>query len=84
MAQSGFQDVEESEKIVPVGTWPKDRRLKQRGRYFVAQVLDHALDSYTPALFTRGGGWNEEDMLSLLEGVKREMKSNKMHLYTHL
>ncbi|PGH21355.1 hypothetical protein AJ80_03272 [Polytolypa hystricis UAMH7299] len=82
--EAGFAEVEEIEKVVPIGTWPKDRRLKMRGRFFALQVLDLALDSYSPALFCRGGGWSEEEMRSLLEGMKREIKSNKLHLYTHL
>lgn len=83
VADAGFVDIEDVERVVPIGTWPKDRRLKQRGRYFVVQVLDLALDSYTPALFTRGG-WSEEDMRALLDGMKREIRSNKLHIYTHL
>ncbi|EEH44098.2 uncharacterized protein PADG_00387 [Paracoccidioides brasiliensis Pb18] len=80
---AGFVDVDTSEKIVPAGTWPRDRNLKRRGAYFMAQLLDFALDSYSVALFTRGGGWHEEEVRGLLNGVKAELRTNKMHLYTH-
>ncbi|PGH13640.1 hypothetical protein AJ79_03488 [Helicocarpus griseus UAMH5409] len=80
---SGFVEIDTSEKIVPAGTWPRDQNLKRRGTYFMAQLLDFALDSYSVALFTRGGGWDEEDVRTLLNGVKAELRTNKMHVYTH-
>ncbi|KAK2747892.1 hypothetical protein FQN55_004769 [Onygenales sp. PD_40] len=81
---AGFTEIDTAEKIVPAGTWPRDRNLKRRGAFFMAQLLDFALDSYSVALFTRGGGWQDEDIRNLLGGVKDELRTNKMHLYTHL
>ncbi|KAK2808586.1 hypothetical protein FQN50_004618 [Emmonsiellopsis sp. PD_5] len=81
---AGFTEIDTAEKIVPAGTWPRDRNLKRRGAFFMAQLLDFALDSYSVALFTRGGGWQDEDIRNLLSGVKDELRTNKMHLYTHL
>jgi hypothetical protein len=71
------------EEVMPVGSWPKDKNLKLRGHCFLAQFLDLALDSYTVALFTRFGGWKAEDVRAMLTEVKKEVRSNRMHLYTH-
>ncbi|KAI1970852.1 hypothetical protein LOZ51_006310 [Ophidiomyces ophidiicola] len=83
LQDAGFQNVDQVEKVVPIGTWPKDRVLKTRGRYFMAQFLNSGLETYTLSLFTRCAGWQPEDVHSLLGGVVEEVSSNKMHLYTH-
>ncbi|KAI1913108.1 hypothetical protein LOZ65_005865 [Ophidiomyces ophidiicola] len=83
LQDAGFQNIDQVEKVVPIGTWPKDRVLKTRGRYFMAQFLNSGLETYTLSLFTRCAGWQPEDVHSLLGGVVEEVSSNKMHLYTH-
>ncbi|KAK2873334.1 hypothetical protein FQN49_002430 [Arthroderma sp. PD_2] len=83
MRDAGFTEVEETEKVVPLGTWPKDKKLKTRGRYFMAQFLCHALESYSISLFTRFGGWSADDLLKLLNSATKELSSNKMHIYSH-
>lgn len=84
LQQAGYEDVEQVQKVVPLGTWPKDRALKTRGRYFMAQFLAHALETYSLALFTRAAGWSTDRVYSLLNGVAEEVSTNKMHLYTKL
>ncbi|KJF60967.1 methyltransferase [Coccidioides immitis RS] len=83
LQQAGFQDVEAVERVVPIGTWPKDKALKTRGRYFMAQLLGNALETYTLSLFTRTAGWTPDEVYTLLNGVTEEVSRNKMHLYTH-
>ena len=78
-----FSNVEVLEEPVPVGTWPKDKKLKEMGKYFRAQFIDGAVDSYSLALFTRFGGWENEEVEVLLARVREDIKSNKMHVYTH-
>lgn len=79
---AGFQDVAYTQKIVPLGTWPKDPALKEIGRWFRVQFLDMALEAYTLALFTRAGNWSNEEVQVLLALVREELKSNKVHVYT--
>ena len=78
-----FEKVETSQEICPIGTWPKDPKLKEIGRYFRFQFLFGAVDSYSMALFTRYGGWSAEEVEVLLSHIRSEVKSNKMHIYTH-
>jgi hypothetical protein len=65
----------------PIGVWPKDRRLKEIGRYERAQVLD-AVESYALAPFTRVLGHSLEETKLLIERVKCELADPKLHLYS--
>lgn len=77
-----FENVRTVEKLVPMGGWPKDKRLKEVGKFFKLQFLESGLDAYTLALFTRVGQWQELEIKALLAKVRKEMKEGKMHLYT--
>ncbi|KAJ5233223.1 uncharacterized protein N7469_004989 [Penicillium citrinum] len=79
-----FEDIEEMESLVPVGTWPKDPKLKEIGRYFRAQLSDGAVESYSLALFTRFGKWTSAEMQVLLARLRSELRMNKMHVYARM
>lgn len=83
LRDAAFSDVDLHQEICPIGTWPKDKRLKEIGRYFRVQFLGSAVDSYSLALFTRFGGWSPAEVEVLLACVRNEIKTNKMHVYTH-
>ncbi|KAK5098609.1 hypothetical protein LTR70_002497 [Exophiala xenobiotica] len=83
LRQGGFINVLATERPCPIGTWPKDKKLKEIGRFFKHQFINMAVDSYSLALFTRIGGWSEAETQILLARVRDEFKGNKMHLYTH-
>jgi hypothetical protein len=36
----GFEAIETTEKIMPLGPWPKDEKLKEIGKYYQVMVLD--------------------------------------------
>ncbi|CAM1502203.1 Fc.00g041870.m01.CDS01 [Cosmosporella sp. VM-42] len=83
LKSAGFEDVNITQKIVPLGMWPKDKELKEIGRWFRVQFLEMALEAYTLALFTRAGNWASDEVQVLLALVRDELKSNKIHLYTY-
>ena len=83
LREAGFEDVDIIQKVVPMGTWPKDPALKEIGRWFRVQFLEMAIEAYTLALFTRAGGWQNEEVQVLLAKVREELKTNKFHLYTY-
>lgn len=83
LENGSWGNIEVEEKVCPLGSWPKDPRLKEIGRYFRVQALEGAFDSYSLALFTRFGGWSPSEVQVLLAHVRDELKSNKMHVYTH-
>ncbi|KAM7200679.1 S-adenosyl-L-methionine-dependent methyltransferase [Naviculisporaceae sp. PSN 640] len=79
----GFEDVSFVQRVIPLGTWPKDKSLKEIGRWFRVQFIEMALEAYSIALFTRLGGWSNEEFQVLMAQVKAELKTNKIHLYTY-
>lgn len=83
LQSAGFVNIEAHQEPTPIGTWPKDKRLKEIGLYFRTQFIEAAVDGYTLALFTRFGSWTEVEPKVLIAHVRNEITSNKMHLYTH-
>lgn len=68
---------------LPQSPWPKDRKLRELGRYHQANVLQ-GLESYTYALFTRFAGWKRKEIEVLLAGARRELQDLSIHLYTNV
>lgn len=52
MEEAGFVDVEEKIFRIPLGPWPKDKELKELGRWNLLSAMQ-GLDGFTMALFTR-------------------------------
>lgn len=80
--QLPFEDIKSAEKLIPVGPWPKDKHLKELGRWYKIHLLDMALEAYILAVFTRLGGWQEWEVKIFLAKVREEIRSSKMHIYT--
>ena len=80
---AGFANVTATQYPCPIGSWPKDKKLKEIGKIFKYQFLTGAVDSYSLAMFTRAGGWSIEETQVLLAEVRNEFTKSKMHVYTH-
>jgi hypothetical protein len=37
--EGGFDEIQVTEKMIPIGTWPKDKRLKEVGMYYLIHLL---------------------------------------------
>ncbi|KAG5287448.1 TAM domain methyltransferase [Histoplasma capsulatum G186AR] len=81
LKKAGFQDVTTQLKKLPLGTWPKDKKLKEVGRFQQLQVLQ-ALEPYSLFLFTKILGWTVEETQVLLTGVRKDIKSRDIHMYS--
>ncbi|KAJ5464374.1 uncharacterized protein N7458_000060 [Penicillium daleae] len=84
LRETSFETVDTIEHVCPFGTWPKDPKLKEVGRYFRAQMVEGAMESYSLALFTRFGGWRPVEVQVLLAHLRAEIQSNKIHAYSKL
>lgn len=84
LQEASFENIDMIEHVCPFGTWPKDPRLKEIGRYFRAQMVEGAMESYSLALFTRFGGWKPVEVQVLLAHLRTEIQSNKIHAYTKM
>jgi len=80
LINAGFQNVRDDVYKVPIGPWPKDRALKELGRYQLVQICE-AVEPIVLQLFTRVLQWSELETKILIAGVKSEFKDPKNHLY---
>lgn len=81
MREAGFEDVVMADEIVPVGPWPRNKRLKDIGRYFLSNMLEGGVENYTLMLFTKAG-WDETSVHAMLGGVRRDLLDPKIHAFT--
>ena len=64
----------------PIGPWAKDKKLKEMGRYELAQMID-AIEPFSIALLTRVLNWPKEKAEITISQVIREMRDSRNHLY---
>ncbi|KAK2761334.1 hypothetical protein FQN54_001856 [Arachnomyces sp. PD_36] len=80
MISAGFEDVTCKIVKVPMSPWPKDRKLKDIGRYMQVEQLQ-AMPAYTRALLSRILNWGSEEIEVLLAHVSAELKDRSIHQY---
>lgn len=80
MQKAGFVDVEDRVHQVPIGSWAKDKRLKELGRWHLVQMVD-AVEPYTLAMYTDVLGKDLEETQVSIEMVRKEFRGKKHHLY---
>jgi SAM-dependent methyltransferase len=73
MERAGFVDVTEVKMKVPLGSWPRDMRLKQVGELCL-EAVDQSLEGYGMFLFTSVLGWSPEQVLVYTSKVRSELK----------
>ena len=66
---------------MPVGTWTKDRKLKEIGLFHL-ELVGLSFESFTPGLLGRVLGWSKEEYQILIAEANRELRDPKLHLYT--
>lgn len=68
---------------LPIGTWPKDPRLKQIGRFWLEHMVS-GVKVYTLGFIGRVLGWEELECEILAAKVSAEMRDKRNHLYVKL
>jgi len=81
MKQAGFKNVKVNLYKLPLGSWPKDDKFKELGRYQRAQLLE-GLKSYTPGLFIDVLDWTAEEAEVLMALARNDIANRAIHLYT--
>ncbi|KAJ4250119.1 hypothetical protein NW762_011929 [Fusarium torreyae] len=76
----GFVEVQQEVRKLPFGSWPRDPTLKEIGRHAIIQE-EQLIDSYTPGIFSRVLGWEEEAIRVLIAKVKKDLNNPAIHLY---
>lgn len=76
--EAGFVDVEERKYKWPIGTWPKDPRMKEIGAWTRAH-LDAGLEGWTLRGLTGVLGWSREEVLAYCAGMRVDLQNPKLH-----
>lgn len=71
--EAGFENVVKQVFKLPVGTWAKDKKLKECGLYARQNFLE-GVQGFTAQLFTGVLGWTAEEVESLNAGVRAAAK----------
>ncbi|ETN46459.1 uncharacterized protein HMPREF1541_00644 [Cyphellophora europaea CBS 101466] len=77
---AGYENVEEVLFHVPLGTWAKEERLKEIGRYNMVQMVE-GIGSYAAGALTAGLGRSIEDVNRLIAECKKELLDKSFRHY---
>ncbi|KAF2092084.1 S-adenosyl-L-methionine-dependent methyltransferase [Saccharata proteae CBS 121410] len=77
---AGFVEVQLRELKRPTNDWPKDKKMKEIGRFTCLNYLE-GLEGFTMGPFTRLLGWKEEEVQVLIANIRREFTTRSMHGY---
>ncbi|KAH7210443.1 S-adenosyl-L-methionine-dependent methyltransferase [Fusarium oxysporum] len=80
ISDAGFTNVSGRRIKVPIGTWPKDKTLKQWGawnRHFLLQ----GLEGFSIRGLTEMLGWKYEDAQLFLADMRKELTNPALHAY---
>jgi len=78
ITDAGFENVIHEVFKLPVGPWPKDKRLKEIGSLNLLNLLD-GMEAISVAPFTRCFGWTKEKVQMLLLGVRKDVQNPRIH-----
>lgn len=82
LREAGFVHIQHEVKKVPVGPWPKDPNLKMIGLYNRSVIYD-GLQAITIGPYTRGLGWQPEEVEVFLVKVRKDLMDASVHSYVH-
>ncbi|KAK1767606.1 S-adenosyl-L-methionine-dependent methyltransferase [Phialemonium atrogriseum] len=75
---AGFANVKEQRFKIPVGSWPKDPRLKEIGSFMVYNFAE-GVEAFTAVLFKDVLGWSQEEIAVLNAGVRAAARRKDVH-----
>jgi len=76
----GFVDVTVREFKLPIGPWPKQKRLRDAGLLQLSAMLD-SLEGLSLRLFKFYEGWSMDELHVLLAKVRTELRDPGCHAY---
>lgn len=76
--EAGFKDIHNERFSFPIGSWPKDKMLKQVGLLNLANFAD-GLEGFSMRLLTGLRGWKKEEVEVHMAHVKKELKTRSIH-----
>jgi hypothetical protein len=81
MEEAGYVDIHEHITKIPLGPWPRDKRLKNIGGWWLANWLA-GLQGFTYKLFSTDGlRWSRDEIEVHLADVRKAALSKSVHSY---
>ena len=78
--KAGFVEVQEINLKAPTNPWPKDKMLKEAGKFQMSAHVE-GLEGIIVGLLTRGLGWKAEEVKVLMAKLRPELKDRSIHSY---
>ncbi|KAK2865212.1 hypothetical protein FQN49_003801 [Arthroderma sp. PD_2] len=79
LKEAGFINITTQKIKVPLGTWPKDKRLKTVGALCVLQHLEGLGGMANLPLIKKG--WPQKEIQVLLAKAREDLRNRKIHAY---
>ena len=79
MKDAGFVNVVAKILPFPIGTWPKDKTLKEIGAFNLIQFLDN-LDAISLRTWTAAYGWTVEEIKVLCAQCRTAFKNPRLRI----
>ncbi|KAB2574671.1 putative methyltransferase tdiE [Lasiodiplodia theobromae] len=76
--EAGFEDVHNERFSFPVGSWPKDKTMKQVGLFNLANFAD-GLEGFSMRILTGLRGWKKEEVEVHVAELRKELKNRAIH-----
>ncbi|KAK3685218.1 S-adenosyl-L-methionine-dependent methyltransferase [Podospora appendiculata] len=76
--EAGFVNVMERRFRLPIGSWPRDPRLKEVGTLMGVNFIE-GVEAFTAALFEDVLGWSQDEVTALNEGVRSSVRKGDAH-----
>src|SRR5438552_18509023 len=78
LEDAGYEDVTEVAFDLPIGSWTKDRRLKEIGAFNRVQICE-GLQGMAMGLLTKINKWTTNQVESFIGDVRREIQDRYVH-----
>ena len=81
MERAGFVDIHEHVSKIPIGPWPKDKRLKRIGQWWLQNWMS-GIQGFSLKLFSSEGlKWSREEIEVMLAEVRKAFAMKEVHTY---
>jgi SAM-dependent methyltransferase len=81
MRAAGFVNVQDVVYKLPMGPWPRSKRLRTVGRLEQIMILEGGFEAYMLRGYTQVLGGRAEDLQIVLALAKREIRDPRVHTY---
>ncbi|KAF6821445.1 methyltransferase domain-containing protein [Colletotrichum plurivorum] len=83
LGAAGFVDVVEHRWPIPIGTWPREPKMKEVGA-FNHHYLDESLEGFSVYLLKEVLGWEYAEIVAFVEEMRLALKDRRLAPYLNL